>query len=87
MISNFFKTRKPKRFDFKARYYDAEKEEFEKRVEMSRWEAENPEHPVVNFRKQWEEKGRHRANQGSNKRILIIASALFFLLYFMYRFL
>ncbi len=71
----------------KTRYYDADKEAFEKRVEMAQWEADNPEHPAIQFRKHWEKNGRQRANQGSSRRIIVIAGALFALVYSIYRFL
>ena len=80
MIGGFFKSRKPKQFNFSARYYDADREDFEKRVRSAKWEAENPE-LAGTFSDKWRQKSRLEEKQRSNRRIMIIAGLLFLVVY------
>jgi len=85
MIGGFFKSQKPKRFTFSTRYYDADKEAFEKRVRNAKWEAENPE-AANSFTDRWREKSKLGDKQRSNKRIFIIAGLLFLVAYLYLKF-
>lgn len=85
MIGGFFKTTKPKKFNFSARYYDADREDFEKRVHMAKWEAENPD-LAGSFSDKWRQKSRIQEKQRSNKRILMIAGLLFLAAYLYLKF-
>lgn len=77
MISSFFKTKKPKRFDFKARYYDEDKEEMEERYARIRSEVKGSEaaggYRRADFKSQWA-KGKKTTTfeRKSNLRLILI---------------
>ena len=85
MIGGFFKTRKPKKFEFSARYYDSDREDFEKRVRAAKWEAENPE-LAANFSDKWRQNSRLEERKRSNRRVMIIAGVLLMIAYFYLKF-
>lgn len=88
MRMSMFKTSKPKGFDFKPRYYDPEKEEFEQRVASIKAEIarENGDQTSQSYdreavksriRNNWKAVSqREAAGKTSNMRILLIAGVL-----------
>ncbi len=92
MRLTLFKTEKPKRFEFKPRYYDPQKEDLDRRVARAKREIEAAEKNETReelrhrLRHAWGLQ-EHRAslNRTSNMRIILIAGILFlifFLLFF-----
>jgi hypothetical protein len=81
MISSFFKSRKPKRFDFKARYYDENKEEMEERYARIKSELEGSEnigaYRRTDFRSQWTKRKKTSTfERKSNLRLVLIFAIL-----------
>mgnify|MGYP001071293838 CR=1 FL=1 len=88
MISSFFKSRKAKRFDFKARYYDEDKEEMEERIARIRSELEGSKGSATyrraDFKSQWNRRKKTSTfEKKSNVRLLIIVAVLCALSYFL----
>lgn len=88
MLDNlrFLKTPKNKKFNFQPRYWDEEKEEFERRVKAARGEAENDfDREAVRSRISFREHSRaKRPNSAATLRTIIIAVFLCIVLYFLY---
>ncbi len=70
-LPSFFKTSRHRQFDFKTRYYDAQKEDLENRVKS----AENSK-TTLRFSKDWQQSKRSNENSTSNKRIILIVLIL-----------
>lgn len=86
---SFVKLPSNRRFSFKPRYYDPQKEELEQRVSRIQREidAENnglkdPEALRDKLSTTWRNNNRRSANQKSNMRIAMIAAVLFLVFYF-----
>lgn len=88
MISSFFKSRKPKSFNFQARYYDADKEEFKERYNRIKAEMEGGARSTSSmrsgdFKSQWVgNKKTSHFEKKSNFRLLIIVVLLCALCYY-----
>lgn len=83
MIASLFKTRKPKRFEMRTRYYDAEKEAFEARVNRSK----NVETDVsTRMKLQFRERKRKKSNASrqSSIRIIVIAATLILMAWYIF---
>ena len=81
-LPSFFKLPKHKEFEFKPRYYDAHKEEFEKRIENTKNEISGKY--KLGIRNLYNKKrGKYSESQKklSNFRIAIIIMILLFLAY------
>tara|TARA_Y100000768_G_scaffold369534_1_gene334540 strand:- start:190 stop:642 length:453 start_codon:yes stop_codon:yes gene_type:complete len=89
MKVTLIKTRKPKKFSFKARYYDADKEDFEARKQTSIREYKLEQKTGMKaddirarFQQEW---GSRRSQTAESRRstitIALIASVLFLALY------
>lgn len=77
MISSFFKTPRPRRFNFQARYYDENKEEMQERYARIKAEVEGEKEGGslrrVDFRSQWvKQKKTTNFEKKSNIRLLFI---------------
>ena len=88
MISSFFKTRKPKSFDFKARYYNEDKEEMEARYSRIRSEIEGKSveggYRPADFKSQWTKRKKTTSfEKKSNMRLVLIFAILCALSYFL----
>ena len=70
-LPSFFKTSRHRQFDFKTRYYDAQKEDLDNRVKS----AENCK-ITLRFNKDWQQSKRSKENNNSNKRIILIVIIL-----------
>ena len=70
-LPSFFKTSKHRQFDFKTRYYDAQKEDLDNRVKST----ENSK-TTLRFSKDWQQSKRSNENSTSNKRIILIVLIL-----------
>lgn len=89
MRLTFFKLRQAKRFDFKPRYYDAEKEAFEARVARIKRDldrekssdASNMDDLRERMRSEWKTRGPQTRAYNGNLRIMIIAGLLFIAFY------
>lgn len=66
-LPSFFKTSRHRQFDFKTRYYDAQKEDLDNRVKS----AESGK-TTLRFSKDWQQSKRSKENSSSNKRIILI---------------
>ena len=66
-FTSFFKTSRHRQFDFKTRYYDAQKEDLDKRVKSALSGKTN-----LRFTKDWQQSKRSKENSTSNKRIILI---------------
>lgn len=80
----FFKTAKPKRFAYRPRYYDPEKEEAE-----NRYNAYHSDDPTVRIKAQierrWKRRRHDSAKQKSQKlSVFIYLILLFVILYLMF---
>ena len=70
-LPSFFKTSRHRQFDFKTRYYDAQKEDLDKRVKS----AKNGK-GTLRFTKDWQQSKRSKENSTSNKRTILIVIIL-----------
>ena len=70
-LPSFFKTSRHRQFDFKTRYYDAQKEDLDNRVKS----AESGK-TTLRFSKDWQQSKRSKQNSTSNKRIILIVIIL-----------
>ena len=86
MALTFFKTSKNKQFNYKPLYYDAKKEEREKRLKTS--VEENPDNVEANLRERinmrWRRNVRASEKKASNQRFLIIVIALALIAYLVF---
>lgn len=80
-LPGFFKTAKHRRFDFKTRYYDAQKEDLDERVKIAESGRSN-----LRFNKHWGPAKRASANKAANKIVLIVFLALCALSYLIIKF-
>ncbi len=82
MIASLFKTRKPKRFELRTRYYDAEKEAFQERVNQSK----NANDVSVRMKLQFNERRRKKSNASrqSSIRIIVIAATLMIIAWYIF---
>ena len=64
---SFFKISRHRQFDFKTRYYDAQKEDLDKRVKSTLSGK-----TTLRFTKDWQQSKRSKENSTSNKRIILI---------------
>jgi len=93
MISGFFKTQKPKQFEFKPRYYDPKKEEMEERKkQLGLSDDDKEEDYKIRLRSrmnsQWHKKGEEKKSGGflSNRnKMWIMLIVAFLLIYFLSR--
>jgi cytochrome c-type biogenesis protein CcmH/NrfG len=86
----FFKTPKPKRFDYTPQYYDARKEALKQREqrikqEMGEADEDAPRVSLIKgqMRRQYEQKISGRANRGSALRLFVIFIILCLLAYYL----
>lgn len=86
----FFKTPKPRAFDYTPRYYDARKEalrEREKQIkqEMGVTDENEPRVSLIKgqMRRQYEMKKQGRMNRGSGMRLVVIFALLCLLAYYL----
>ncbi|WP_166362066.1 hypothetical protein [Perlabentimonas gracilis] len=86
----FFKTPKPKRFDYTPQYYDARKEALKERErqikqEMGEADEDAPRVSLIRgqMRRQYEQKIKGRANRGSGLRLFVIFIILCLLAYYL----
>ncbi len=70
-LPSFFKTSRHRQFDLKTRYYDAQKEDLEKRIKN----AESGK-SSLRFNKDWQQSKRSKEVAASNKRIILIVIIL-----------
>jgi len=70
-LPSFFKTARHRQFELKTRYYNAQKEDLDKRVKN----AENGK-TNLRFSKDWQQSKRSKENSTSNKRIILIVIIL-----------
>ena len=70
-LPSFFKMSRHRQFDLKTRYYDARKEDLEKRVKL----AESGQ-KTLKFSKDWQQSKRSKESTTSNKRIILIVIIL-----------
>lgn len=90
MIRFLFKQPQPKRFQFKPRYYNETREYLEGRKAAIRQEMNigEREHGGAGFRSrvqhQWQMENSRKSTRRSNVNILIIAMALFALVYLLF---
>ena len=70
-LPSFFKTSRHRQFDFKTRYYDAQKEDLDNRVKS----AESGK-TTLKVSKYWQHSKRSKENSTSNKRIFLIVIIL-----------
>lgn len=89
MIIRFFRTSRPKTFNYIPRYYDEQKEELEKRVERIKQEmgVSNTEGKYVpnikgQFRRQHEKNAKTRKQ--SNFRVVLIFLFIILLIYWLF---
>jgi cytochrome c-type biogenesis protein CcmH/NrfG len=87
----FFKTPKPKRFEYTPQYYDARKEalqEREKQIKQEMGLADDDAQRVSlirgQMRRQYEQKMKGRINKGSSLRLVVIFIILCLLAYYMF---
>lgn len=66
-LPSFFKTSRHRQFDFKTRYYDAQKEDLDNRVKSAEIGK-----TTLRFSKDWQQSKRSKENSSSNKRIILI---------------
>jgi hypothetical protein len=91
MIRFLFKQPKPRRFEYKPRFYDERKERLQARVEAIRKETENEQGAsggeVLRSRMQsaWRSDDRKSAVRKSNRSVLIIAGLLVIIAYLLLR--
>lgn len=88
-IPSFFRERKPIRFDFEPRYYNAKKEQMEKREKL----LENSNKAITqekfgsNLRANWQKENRQsKSNKKINVKILLYVITLSILTYFYFYF-
>jgi hypothetical protein len=79
-LPSFFKTSRHRQFDFKSRYYDAQKEYLDNRVKSS--ESGNT---ILRFSKDWQQSKRTKENSTSNKRIILIVIILVLLSFVLFK--
>lgn len=89
----FFKTPKRKPFEYKPLYYDEQKEELQKRVDAARQEMQNEKDysqtalkERIDFRSS-RQNSAARPSVMTNVRVLLIATILVAVLYFVYKYL
>lgn len=70
-LPSFFKTSRHRQFDFKTRYYDAQKEDLDNRVKS----AESGK-ITLRFSNDWKHSKRSKENITSNKRVILIVIIL-----------
>ena len=70
-LPSFFKTSRHRQFDFKTRYYDAQKEDLDKRVKSAKSGK-----ATLRFTKDWQQSKRSKENSTSNKRTILIVIIL-----------
>jgi hypothetical protein len=82
MIASLFKTRKPKQFAMRTRYYDAAKEAFEQRVNQTK----NSNDVSTRMKLQFRERRRKKsvASRQSSIRIIVIAAALMLMAWYIF---
>ena len=80
-LPSFFKTAKHRRFDFKTRYYDEQKENLDERVKNAKKGRSN-----IRFNNQWGPAKRVSANKTAKRMVFIIFIALCALSYLILKF-
>ena len=70
-LPSFFKILRHRQFDLKTRFYDAQKEDFERRVKNTIDNKAN-----LRFSKHWQHAKRSKETISSNKRIVLIVIIL-----------
>lgn len=88
MKVSFFHRPKPKKFEFKPRYYNKEKEERKKREERIKKEIENEGKDYINLESElhnkWKRTDRDKMRQKSIRRTIIYILLLLMILYLMF---
>ena len=82
---SLFKTKSHKKFEFKPRYYNPDKEALEQRINMIKAEVreeKNNPHLRIKLQEEWRKNSRTQANRRSNLRIVVIAGLLAIITYF-----
>ena len=90
-MARFFYTPKNKKFNFKPRYYDEQKEDLEKRVEQIKREMgisdDDPNKPYVSTIRKGQMRGylkkTPKQKRQASWRLLIILIVLFLIVYFL----
>jgi len=93
MIRFLFKQPQPRRFEFKPRFYDERREFLESRKALVKRELEATQGTVRSgellrgsLTHAWRSKTHKQARGRSNRQVLLIACALFLIVYLLYRF-
>lgn len=89
-VPSFFKSRQPKRFQFKPRYYDEAKERIEQKRKEARLEIErkrNSDSTLTqgSFKEAWRKNKLTSERKKSNNRVLLIAGLLAIVFYLLLR--
>lgn len=82
----FFKTAKPKQFDYKPRYYDKKKEELEQRQKkVDKNDEYSPDHLKIEIKRRWrfvDRKVSTRSKQAKALFYLLLLAILIFFIFF-----
>jgi len=86
MAITFFKTPKNKKYNYRPVYYDAKKEEREKRLKTAYEEGPDGYENALRDRLQmrWKRTAGSRERRGSNQRLVIILTVIFLLAYLIF---
>jgi hypothetical protein len=86
---SLFKTSQPKEFSITPRYYDERKERIEKKLRQAKKEIElsknNETLEKGTFQSAWRQNKTHTERKKSNYRVLVIATILVLIFYFLLR--
>ena len=80
-LPSFFKTLRHRQFDFKTRYYDAQKEDLENRVKNA---SNSKTH--LRFTNHWQHNKRSKETNNSNKRVVLIVIVLLMISFIILKF-
>ena len=80
-LPSFFKTSRHRQFDFKTRYYNAEKEDLDNRVKL----AQTNRHSFK-FSNNWQNNKRSNSINQSNKRVILIVIVLLIVSFILLKF-
>lgn len=80
-LPSFFKTSRHRQFDFKTRYYNAEKEDLDNRVKLAQTNRHN-----IKFSNNWQNNKRSNSINQSNKRVILIVIVLLIVSFILLKF-
>ncbi|RMG80047.1 MAG: hypothetical protein D6707_07030 [Bacteroidetes bacterium] len=87
MIRGFFKQSKPKKFQFKTRFYDENQERLQQQIARVKSEMKaEKEGKTLHFKDQWIKNSRELSRRKSNYTIAFIISILVLFFYFLLKF-